>query len=185
MNDQSLNRSDFCFNFNSCQPSDSYLKCKMTRDLYYVNTDGPQGQWFSYRTRFILLTHSKPKHWTPGDFQQREDLLERQPGEKTKEQISSCLVPSASIWTLPDPIVSTISAAICPAARAWQSKGRVDKREAQQKISSNGRNGALNLVLRWLQSRGKEDWGGALFKGFRRTRLSFQQWLMAISSCIS
>ena len=24
MNDQSLNRSDFCFNFNSCQPSDSY-----------------------------------------------------------------------------------------------------------------------------------------------------------------
>ena len=24
MNDQSLNRSDLCFNFNSCQPSDSY-----------------------------------------------------------------------------------------------------------------------------------------------------------------
>lgn len=40
-------------------------------------------------------------------------------------------------------------------------------------------------MLRWLQWRGKEDWGGVLFKGFRRTRLSFQQWLMAISSCIS
>lgn len=49
-----------------------------------------------------------------------------------------CLVPSASIGTLPDLIVSTISAAICPAGRVPQSKGREDKRKAQQRIRING-----------------------------------------------
>lgn len=83
--------------------------------------------------------HVTDRGWISLRHVERWGLLTYTQGRPAASNAVKCAwFPVPPSGTLPDLIVSTISAAICPAGRVPQSKSREDKRKAQQRIRING-----------------------------------------------